>query len=74
MRGKRVLGSSLETSMDDDQSSIAGSVAPSTLSGAHSTHTAGSSQIPEGEAKGSVCPFADFGKNNSLTETKIWAN
>lgn len=32
--GKRILGSSSESSMDDDQSSIASSVAPSTFSGA----------------------------------------
>ncbi|KAJ5897492.1 hypothetical protein N7504_007780 [Penicillium tannophilum] len=70
--GKRILGSSSESSMDDDQSSIASSVAPSTFSGAHSTHTAGSSRTPEAATKTSACPFADFAKNNSSTETKIW--
>ncbi|KAJ5526838.1 hypothetical protein N7513_010997 [Penicillium frequentans] len=72
LSGKRILGSSSESSIDDDQSSIASSVAPSTFSGAPSTHTTGSSRTPEGATKTSACPFADFARNNSSTETKIW--
>ncbi|KAJ5582577.1 hypothetical protein N7535_001197 [Penicillium sp. DV-2018c] len=63
---KQVLGDK-----DDDAESIAPSmhsvapsVAPSVNSAAPSTG---------GASVGSVCPFAEMGRNNS-TETKIWAN
>ncbi|KAJ5746463.1 hypothetical protein N7520_011645 [Penicillium odoratum] len=68
------VGSSASSSMDDDQVSIVSSLAPSTHTTAPSVHTTGSSRTPEGVAKPSACPFADFAKNNSSTSTKIWAN
>jgi hypothetical protein len=62
---KKILGSSSESSVDDDRSSISSGVAPSTHSATPSTNPA-SSKTP-------ACPFAEMGKQNS-TETKIWAN
>ncbi|KAJ5713796.1 uncharacterized protein N7483_010977 [Penicillium malachiteum] len=82
LAGKRILGSSSGSSLDDDQASIAPSIAPSTLSTApsfltthsgSSGHTTTSTHTAAPEMR-SACPFADFAKNNSSTETKIWAN
>lgn len=68
---KKIIGSSSGSSVDDDQSSIASSVAPSvqTTQTTHTTQTARSDQA-HGSSKGSVCPFAALGNS----ETKIWAN
>jgi hypothetical protein len=68
---KRILGSSSNSSVDDDRSSISSGVAPSTHSVAPSTKT--STSVAASASKTSVCPFADMAKPSS-TETKIWAN
>ncbi|KAJ5294182.1 hypothetical protein PENANT_c028G09603 [Penicillium antarcticum] len=68
---KRILGSSSNSSVDDDRSSISSGVAPSTHSAAPSTKT--STSAAASASKTSVCPFADMAKPSS-TETKIWAN
>jgi hypothetical protein len=68
---KRILGSSSNSSVDDDRSSISSGVAPSTHSVAPSTKT--STSVAASASKTSVCPFADMATPSS-TETKIWAN
>lgn len=83
MAGKRILGSSSGSSLEDDQASIVSSFAPSMQSAAPSTHTTQSESsahtATSGNTQGtpaakiSACPFADFAKS-SATETKIWAN
>lgn len=71
---KKILGSSTGSSVDDDQSSIAESVAPSTDSAATSTHTMYTTQTAQSPtSQVSVCPFAFMAKASSIT-TKIWAN
>lgn len=77
--GIESLINSSTTTLDDDQASIASSVAPSTQSAAPSAHTAHSGHTFHTTqttyttaSKSSVCPFAAL--KASATETKIWAN
>ncbi|KAJ5278938.1 hypothetical protein N7478_004310 [Penicillium angulare] len=95
LAGKRIIGSSSGSSVDDDRSSIAdsASVAPSMQSVAPSEQSfqtsasvqsdqtvntastaTGSGPQDPAAAMISACPFADFAKKSSSTETKIWAN
>lgn len=74
---KKILGSSDESSMEDDRSSIADSVTQSITSTAASVSTMHSAQsshtINRAQSQRSACPFAMMGKGAG-TETRIWAN
>lgn len=71
---KKVLGSD-RCSLDEDQASIADSVAQSTAASVDMMHSAKSTTtttttINRATSQRSACPFASLGS----TETKIWAN
>ena len=77
VNGKKILGSSDASSVDDDSASIVSTTTPSTHSAAPSAqtdHTTNTNQSAYSvDPQGSICPFAALAKNAG-TSTKIWAN